>query len=104
MGFSQWWWTGMRMMTDGGFLKQYAKPVALGACSVRGAASALVRHTSMPVYMYLNAHPMGLHDDSFPGSGRGAVVVGHAMEIPFVFGVTFPDIRDTAVSWSMSGR
>ena len=55
----------------------------LGACGTRNIAKLLSKRQT--AYVYLFAHPT----QSFvplPGDGPGSVTVGHATEIPYVFG------------------
>lgn len=73
-GYSQWWWTAMRIATDNGIpFKGFPKGVALGHCSARRIAEHLLRGGTPNVYLY-----------NFVRALLGNQV-GHGMEIPFVF-------------------
>ena len=65
----------------------------LGSCSTRNIASILSK--SQDTYVYLFAHPTQ-ETIPLPGDGKGAVTVGHATEIPYVFGDVwaFPNYKD----------
>jgi len=65
----------------------------LGSCSTRNIASILSK--SQDTYVYLFAHPTQ-ETIPLPGDGKGAVTVGHATEIPYVFGDVwaFPNFKD----------
>ncbi len=95
---SRWWWAGTRAVTD--------KVPGLGACGVRNVARVLVGgRTRSNVWAYLFAHPTQSPLIPFPGDGPGAVTVGHAAEIPYVFGEPFlapgeeQDLADTIAGY-----
>jgi len=73
--YNQWWWTGMRVVTDNG-IPAAGWPVgpALGHCSARRIAEQLVRGGTPSLYLY-----------NFERTLPGRVLVGHSMEVPFVF-------------------
>ena len=88
--YSEGWWTSTRAATD--------SVPGLGACGTRNVARILAARsaarsgtttnnnlTSPNVYVYLFAHPTQT-PYPLPGDGRGSVTVGHATEIPYVFG------------------
>ena len=74
---SKWWWRAMRVGTD--FVP------GLGACGVKNIAS-VVSGQGQAVFAYLFAHPTQSPQIPLPGDGPGAVTVGHATEIPYIFG------------------
>ena len=62
----------------------------LGPCSVRSFARTLGQGGTPAAFTYLFAHPTTSVSYSFlPGVGPGAVTVGHATEIAYVFGGGF---------------
>jgi len=73
--YSQWWWTAMRVVTDNGIpLGGWPVGPALGHCSARRIAEQLVRGGTPSLYLY-----------NFERTLIDPVLVGHGMEIPFVF-------------------
>jgi hypothetical protein len=75
------WWTATRTATD--------SVPGLGACGTRNIARLLSLRKNpngqVTQYVYLFAHPTQ-STYPIPGDGPGAVTVGHATEIPYVFG------------------
>jgi len=73
--FNQWWWSAMRVGTDNGIpFPSFPKGPALGHCSARRIAEQLVRGGTPSLYLYHFEQPL-----------VDPHLVGHGMEIPFVF-------------------
>ena len=78
--YSRWWWALMRVGTD-------VVP-GLGPCAVRHLAALLLNGGSPAVFAYHLAHPtQAAYPSHPPGVGPGSVVVPHAADIPYAFGV-----------------
>merc|ERR1712070_337555 len=76
--FSQWWWTAMRIATDNGIpFEGWPTGPALGHCSARRITEQLLHGGTPSAYMYHFSRPRWF------GSATG--LVGHGLEIPFVF-------------------
>jgi len=88
---NQEWWTLVRMATDGfgmgDFVKEETGVFGLGTCGARHLARDLKAGGTANVFQYLfdKQYPFNLPglDDIIPGSKD---FVGHAFEIPYVFG------------------
>jgi len=75
--YSQWWWTAMRIATDNGIpFRGFPVGTALGHCSARRIAEQLLHGGTPNVYLYNFARTL---------VGN---LVGHGIEIPFVFHAT----------------
>lgn len=104
---SQPWWSAVGMITDGGSLGPSS---ALGHCSVRRAARAIMQHGSKDVFVYVFAHASEerVYDLNLgtpvPGTGRGSPLVPHASELFYVFGLlaSLGSKGETALARSMS--
>lgn len=79
---SVWWWKLTRAVTD--------SVPGLGACGVRNVARLLTANGESNRFAYLFAHPTQSPFIPLPGDGPGSVTVGHATEIPYVYGYPSP--------------
>lgn len=76
--YSQWTWALGRMLTD--------QVPGLGHCGVRWLAQSLLVAGTPELYAYSFDHPTQKFS-GVPGTGPGSVIVPHAAEIDYVFGI-----------------
>lgn len=101
--YSEPWWIGMRMGTDG--------LTGLGPCTVRRVARMMVQGKSPAVFAYSFDHPSqeAIRDvnegNTVAGTGPHSPLVPHASELPYVFSLLeglSKDAGETSLATSVS--